>query len=409
MPHFAYKARAANGELVQGVLEGGDSSAIATQLFNSGVTPVEISPSRSATPDSAGQVLKGLFKPRVTAADILLFSRQMYTLLKAGVPIMRALAGLQESTVNERFKEVLRSVRENLDGGREVSIALQRQNGVFNHFYVNMIKVGEMTGQLEEIFLRLFHHLEFESFMREQVRSALRYPAFVIAAMAIAMVIINLFVIPVFAKVFASFHATLPVMTQWLIGFSSFTVEYWSVILLGLIIAVALFRSWIGTRDGRYTWDRVKLRLPIAGKIIVKATLARFARSFALAARSGVPVVQALSTVALTVDNAYVADKIEKMRESVERGESVLRSAAASGIFTPVVLQMIAVGEESGAIDDLMEEIADMYQREVELELKTLSAQIEPILIIGLGIMVLILALGVFLPMWELGNAAIKR
>ena len=348
-------------------------------------------------------------RPGIPSQDILLFSRQMYTLLKAGVPIMRALAGLQESSVNERFKEVLQSIRENLDSGRDVSAALQRQDGVFSQFYVNMIKVGEMTGQLEEIFLRLFHHLEFENFMRVQIKSALRYPAFVIGAMGVALIIINLFVIPVFAKVFKSFNAKLPMMTQLLIDFSDFMVAFWPALLIGLILAIFAFRLWLATERGRYAWDKFKLRIPIAGKIIVKATLARFARSFALASQSGVPVVQALTTVAQTVDNAYIADKIEKMREGVERGESVLRTAVAAGIFTPVVLQMLAVGEESGALDDLMAEIADMYQREVEYELKSLSAQIEPILIIGLGVLVLILALGVFLPMWELGQAAIKK
>ncbi len=409
MPYFAYKGRNAGGEQVQGILEGGDSGAVATQLSSSGITPVEINPSSTAPTESAGDMLKRLLRPGIPEEDILLFSRQMYTLLKAGVPIMRALAGLEESSVNQRFKEVLRSVRENLDSGREVSAALQRQNGVFSQFYVNMVKVGEMTGQLEEIFLRLFHHLEFESFMREQVKSALRYPSFVIAAMAIAMIVINLFVIPVFAKVFKGFNAKLPWTTQLLIDFSDFMVTYWPAMLIGLILAVFGFRMWLGTERGRYQWDKFKLGIPIAGKIIIKATLARFARSFALASKSGVPVVQALTTVAQTVDNAYVTDKIEKMREGVERGESVLRTAAASGIFTPVVLQMIAVGEESGAIDDLMGEVAGMYQREVEYELKSLSAQIEPILIIGLGIMVLILALGVFLPMWDLGQAALKK
>jgi len=409
MPYFAYKGRNAGGEQVQGVLEGGDSGAVATQLFNTGITPVEISPSRSAPSKSVDDMLKRLMRPGIADEDILLFSRQMYTLLKAGVPIMRALAGLEESSINQRFKEVLRSVRENLDSGREVSAALQRQDGVFSQFYVNMVKVGEMTGQLEGVFLRLFHHLEFENFMRDQVKSALRYPSFVIAAMAIAMIIINLFVIPVFARVFKGFNAKLPWMTQLLIDFSDFMVTYWPAILGGLALAAFGFRLWLGTERGRYAWDKFKLRIPIAGKIIVKATLARFARSFALASQSGVPVVQALTTVAQTVDNAYIADKIEKMREGVERGESVLRTAVASGVFTPVVLQMLAVGEESGAIDDMMSEIASMYQREVEYELKSLSAQIEPILIIGLGIMVLILALGVFMPMWDLGQAAMKR
>jgi MSHA biogenesis protein MshG len=168
------------------------------------------------------------------------------------------------------------------------------------------------------------------------------------------------------------------------------------------------FRSWARSPAGKLQWDEIKLKIPIAGKIILKGTLARFARSFALASRSGVPVVQALTTVAMTVDNDFIARKIEKMREGVERGEAVLRTATTAGVFTPIVLQMIAVGEESGAIDDMMQEVADLYQRDVEYELKTLSSQIEPILIICLGAMVLVLALGVFLPIWDLGKVMIK-
>jgi MSHA biogenesis protein MshG len=175
------------------------------------------------------------------------------------------------------------------------------------------------------------------------------------------------------------------------------------MLIIGAIVA---FKMYTATPNGKYQWDKFKLRIPIAGKIILKATLARFARSFALASKSGVPIVQGLNVVAQTVDNSYIASRIEQMRDGVERGESILRTAVTTGVFTPVVLQMVAVGEETGELDDLMDEVAEMYEREVDYELKTLSAQIEPILIIGLGILVLILALGVFLPIWDLGRVA---
>lgn len=392
---------------MQGTLEVADSGAAATQLSGLGVTPIEISP--VAKPESGGVASAvTLFKEKVTQLDLMLFSRQMYTLLKSGVPIMRALAGLQESTSNKTFAAVIQDIRESLDAGRELAPSLARQPAVFTPFYVNMVRVGEMTGRLEEIFLRMFHHLEFDKFMREQVKSAIRYPAFVIATMGIALVIINLVVIPAFAKVYRGFGAELPLMTRVLIGFSDFMVAWWPAMLVALVVAVFGFRAWTRTIPGRHRWDELKLRFPIAGKIILKATLARFARSFALATRSGVPVVQALTTVAQTVDNEFMARKIEKMRDGIERGESVLRTAVSAGVFTPVVLQMLAVGEESGSLDDMMQEVAELYQRDVEYELKTLSAQIEPLLIIGLGVLVLILALGVFLPMWDLGKNMIK-
>ncbi len=406
MPYFAYKGRNARGELVQGVLEGASQGALADQLLSGGVTPLEIRPGR----DPAAAVTLGrLFETKVAPIDVMLFSRQLYTLLKAGVPIVRALVGLRDSAINPAFRRLLGEVRESLESGRELSVAMGRHPQVFSPFYLSMVRVGEMTGMMDEIFLRLFHHLEFEQFMRTQVKSALRYPTFVVIVMIAAIFVINLFVIPPFAKVYKGFNAKLPLMTEMLIGFSNFILASWPLLLGGLFLAVFGFRAWVATRPGRWRWDRLKLRIPIAGPIVQKATLARFARSFALAAKSGVPIVQAMGVVASTVDNVYIAGKVEKMRESIERGESVLRTAIASAIFTPVVLQMIAVGEESGALDDLMQEVADMYQRDVEYDLKNLGAQIEPILIVFLGVLVMILALGVFLPIWDLGAAAMKK
>lgn len=408
MPVFAYKGRNPRGELVEGTLEAASPAAVADQLMTISVTPIEI---RTAPAPRAGQRpewLNRLLEPRVGPLDILLFSRQMHTLLKAGVPILRALAGLEESTSNRSFAQVLRNVRASLDAGRELSVALRRE-GVFSPFYISMVRVGEMTGRLDEIFLRLFHHLDFERRTREQIRAALRYPTFVVIAMAVAIVIVNLLVIPAFAKVYAGFGAQLPHVTQLLIGFSNFMVATWPVQLALLVFAILGLRLWIQTPRGRYQWDRFKLRLPVVGAIVRKATLARFARSLALAVRSGVPIVQGLSVVAKVVDNDYIGARIEQMRDGVERGETILRTAVASGVFTPVVLQMIAVGEETGAVDDLMQEIAEMYDREVEYEVKNLSAQIEPILIVGMGVLVLVLALGVFLPIWDLGRAALGR
>jgi MSHA biogenesis protein MshG len=408
VPFFAYKGRNARGELMQGVLEAIDSGAVADQLFNTGVTPIEIVVTNKKTADGDTWWAK-LLEKKVTSMDVQLFSRQMYTLLKSGVPIMRGLAGLQESAVSKSFGKVIKDLRESLDAGRELSAAMRRHPQVFTPFYQSMVRVGEMTGRLEEVFLRLFDHLEFDRDMRERVKTATRYPSFVVFAMVAAMVVVNIFVIPAFVGVFSKFNAELPLMTRILIGTSNFSVRYWPLLAAALALGVWGFRAWVGTAKGLYQWDKFKLRIPVAGKIILKATLARFARSFSLSSRSGVPIVQALTVVAQTVDNAYLTARVEQMRDGVERGESILRTATATNVFTPVVLQMIAVGEESGSIDELMDEIAQMYEREVDYELKTLSAQIEPILIVFLGIMVLVLALGIFLPIWDLGKAALHH
>jgi len=407
MPQFTYTARDGSGALLKGVLEGTSAAAIAGDLMNAGNTPLDISEATAVAASMASRQINFGKKEKVKHDDLLMFSRQIYTLLKAGIPLTRALAGLQESA-SPAMGEVIRHTRESLESGNEMSTSLARQTGVFSGFYVAMVRVGEMTGRLDEVFLRLFHHLEFEKLMRDQVKSALRYPSFVVAVMGVAIMVVNIFVIPAFQKVFDGFGAELPFMTQILVGFSKFTLAAWPYLLAGAVGGFFAFKRWTSTESGRYGWDRSKLRFPIAGKIIRKATLARFSRSFALALKSGVPVVQAMMVVANTVENAFFARAIEKMRDGVERGDSVLRTAAASGIFTPVVLQMIAVGEESGTLDEMLGEVADFYQQDVEYELKSLSAQIEPILIIFLGVLVLILALGVFLPIWDLGKAAVK-
>ena len=414
MTSFAYRGRDASGNLAEGALEAESSAAVADQLMGRGITPLDIRPGGGASQanaagDGFGKKLQGFFEEKVQHAEVMLFSRQIYTLLKAGVPLMRALSGLQESATGNAMKAVIQGIRESLDSGRELALSLAQHPAVFSTFYVSMVRVGEMTGRLEEIFLRLFHHMEFEAFMRDQIKAALRYPSFVVTAMAIAIVVVNVWVIPAFAKVFKGFGAELPLMTRILIGFSDFMVASWYWLIAGVVAAIFGFKYWTNTEAGRLRWDRIKLSIPIAGRIVRKATLARFARSFSLASKSGVPIVQALSTVSLTVDNAHISDKIAEMRDGVERGESVLRTALQARIFTPVVLQMIAVGEESGSLDDMMEEVADLYQREVEYEIKNLSAAIEPILIVFLGVLVLILALGIFLPIWDLGKAAMKK
>ena len=407
MPHFAYKGRNARGELVTGVLEDSNSGAVADQLVNTGISPVDIAPTGAPSPSRRDTWLGRAFAPRITLDDRLLFSRQMYTLLKSGVPIMRALAGLQESARSVAMAKVIQDLRTSLDSGRDLNSSLRRHPEVFSQFFVSMVRVGEMSGSLEEIFLRLFNHLEFEKEMKERVQQALRYPAFVLVAMGVALVIINLFVIPAFAKLFAGLKSELPPITRLLIQFSNFTVHYWPVLLVLAIAAVIGFRVYTATPGGRYNWDKLKLRLPLAGSIIEKVTLARFARSFAISLKSGMSMVQTLAVLSQVVDNAYMAQRIDQMRDGVERGESVLHTARATGVFTPIVLQMMAVGEEAGELDDLMREVADMYQREIDYELKGLSANIEPIMITFLGVLVLILALGVFLPIWDLGQAAL--
>lgn len=402
MPLFEYKGRTEDGMMVIGVQEAADVDALGAALIGTRITPVEIKPKK------AGAVAINLFEEKVTSLDVMIFSKQMYTLLKAGIPIMRALAGIQSSVGNQKLAQVVGQLRVSLDSGRELSVAMTEHPKVFDSFYISMIRVGETTGNLDNIFLRLSEHIEFERFMRGQIKSALQYPMFVLTAMAIAVVVINVMVIPQFEKVFASMHADLPFITKMLIAFSNFMRNYWFV-LIGMIAGVGwAFKAYVKTASGRSNWDRIKMRIPIAGKIIFKGTMARFARSFALSTRSGLPILSALRLVSQTVENEYISAKILSMSAGIERGETILRTATQTGVFNSLVLQMIAVGEESGSLDTLMQEIADMYQADVEYDVKTLGAQIEPILIMFLGALVLVLALGVFLPIWDMSSVMLK-
>lgn len=407
---YAWTGRSSEGP-ASGEMEAANADAVAELLLGRGVTPITIQPRSTSRGALAGLgnglSLRSWRQPRVQPVDQLLFSRQLHTLLRAGVPILRALAGLQESTRNALMKTTLQAVRDSLASGIALSTSLARHPAVFNPFYVALVRVGEMTGRLDDVFLRLFHNQEFELFMRQQVKSALRYPIFVVSAMAVAVGVINLMVIPAFATVFQQAGTALPLPTRLLMASSRFTLDWGWLIGLAGVAGFWALRRWRATPAGRLWLDAALLRIPIAGKIVAKAMLARFARSFSLSLKSGVPIEQALVVVTQTVDNHHIARRIEGMRASVERGESILRAAVATEVFTPVVLQMIAVGEETGAIDELMNEVAELYTNEVQYELKTLAQQLEPILIVFLGVLVLILALGVFLPVWDLGRTAL--
>jgi MSHA biogenesis protein MshG len=409
MAIYDWRGRNNRGEAVSGQLDAMTEGGVADQLLSIGVAPVHIALAKAMESKEKKDPLAFLTRKPVDVEDLLIFSRQMYTLNKAGVPILRAFAGLEASATKPAMVELLKDVRSSLDQGRELSAALARHSALFGNFYIAMIRVGEMTGRLTEVFLRLNEHMEFERDVRERIKQAMRYPSFVMIAMAAAIVILNIFVIPVFAKVFAGFNSELPLITRGLLGFSNWMINWWPMLLAVVAGAVVGIRAYLRTPAGRYRWDARKLKLPIVGDIILKATLARFARSFALSSQSGVPLVQALTVVAQTVDNAFIGARIEQMRDGIERGESISRCAAATGVFTPVVLQMINVGEETGELDNLLFEIAGMYERETDYSIKGLSAAIEPVLLAVIGVLVLLLALGVFLPLWNMGQAAMGK
>jgi MSHA biogenesis protein MshG len=406
MSAFQWRGRNARGQLVDGRVEADSTDAVAQQLMRLDITPIEIE-SAPDTPAESQTLRQRLGMDAPTINDLILFTRQMYTLTKAGVPIIHGLRNVGESTRNAQLRHAIEDVVDALESGRDLASGLAQNPKVFPPMFVSIVRVGENSGQLEQSFAQLTDYLELERDFRARLKQALRYPAMVIIAMFIAVAILMTFVIPAFADFFANFDAELPLPTRIIIGASNFTADWWWVILLGIGAALLGFRSWIRTETGRYRWDRLKLRFPVVGKILFQGTMARFARTFSMTYRSGVPLIQGLTLTARAVENEYIGQAVNDMRTGIERGESLSRTASATGLFSPLVLQMLGIGEETGDVDAMLNETAEYYEREVDYDLRNLSAYIEPILLIFLAVLVLILALGVFLPMWDVGRAAL--
>jgi len=403
MTRFSYQARDANGRPFNGHVEAASATVVAEQLSESGAIPLAIA---AVQAERAPALALSWFKPKVKIDELIIFSHQMATLAKAGISVVRAVRGLSESARNPRLGVVLEAVATDLEGGVDFATSLKRHGDVFSNLYASVIHVGENTGRLDEAFRRIAKYLELERETIKRLKSATRYPSFVLIAIGVAITILNMFVIPAFADVFAKFHAQLPWQTRVILVISQFSVAYWPYLLTIVSGSVYGIVRWIGTVEGRHAWDRFKLRLPIIGPIFERINLARFCQTFAMVMKSGLPVTQGLTVVANAIGNEYMARLVLGMRAGIERGESITTTAGASGMFTPVVMQMIAVGEETGSIDDLLVQSAGFYEEEVDYSLKTLTDAIEPILIIAIGAMVLVLALGVFLPLWDLSSVA---
>jgi MSHA biogenesis protein MshG len=401
MAAFRYNGRTARGEAVTGTIEAETAEALATHLFTRGITPIDIR-AVAATNDVLVDLWRRLGggQPRIT--DLILFSRQMYAITKAGLPLLRGMQSIAASTPNPILRSTLESVIENLQAGRELSFALGRFPDVFTKFFVSVIRVGESSGTLDTAFLRMYEYLSMEKRLRDKLKTALRYPATVVVAIGIAIAIITMWVLPKFAPVFAALGNDLPWATRVLMGVSGFASSYWYVVVAAGIAATVAFKLMLRDPVGRYRWDKLKLRAPVVGGIVRRASLAQITRSFALTLESGVPIIQGLNMIARAAGNEYMTERVLALRDGVERGEGLYRTAQTADLFTPLALQMIAIGEETGQLGELLGEVADFYEREVDHDLENLSSSIEPILIVSIGVMVLILALGVFLPLWDM-------
>ncbi|ELR8703285.1 type II secretion system F family protein [Vibrio vulnificus] len=398
MATFHYQGRTLDGNKTNGQIDAVTSEAAAEQLMNRGIIPISIT--QGKTGSGLDFDLNALFAPAVPLEILVLFCRQLYSLTKAGVPLLRSMRGLVQNCENKQLKAALEEVVAELTNGRSLSASMQLHSKVFSPLFVSMIHVGENTGRLDQALLQLANYYEQELETRKRIKTAMRYPTFVISFIVVAMFILNVKVIPQFASMFSRFGVDLPLPTRVLIGMSEFFVNYW-MLLAGFIVGLIFgFKAWVATADGRERWDKWRLKFPVVGGVVNRAQLSRFSRTFALMLKAGVPLNQSLALSAEAMGNRYLELKILKMKADIEAGSQVSVTAINSGIFTPLVIQMISVGEETGRIDELLMEVADFYDREVDYDLKTLTARIEPILLVIVAGMVLVLALGIFLPMW---------
>lgn len=407
MAEFSYKGRSRDGKMVAGRAAGDSVDQVAQRLIGTGIVPLQI--------EAMGVVVGSLNFEKlgrrlglggVSTTDLVMFSRQMYTITRAGIPLLRGLRGLVASTHNAILRETLEDMLESLEGGRDLAASFARHPKIFPTLYVSIVGVGEATGTLDKSFQRLTEYLSQEQKMHDSVKGAVRYPIIVMITIAFAAAFLTMFVIPKFAPVFAQLKGDLPLPTRILLGASMLVRDYWMYSLGVITLGVFGVRRYLQTQDGRFKWDRFKLRIPVIGKLMYESMLSRLNRSMAISLAAGMPMTQTLAVIARSSGNVFVSQKIQILASSVERGESLHRSATASGMFSPLVIQMIAIGEETGALPELLDEAASYYEREVDHAVKNLSSSIEPIMIVAVGGMVLILALGIFMPLWEVISKA---
>ena len=401
MAIFQFKGRNAEGRLVNGQVDATTTDAAANQLIGRGVTPISLEEHKVQLTLSE-KFERATHLGRVNDVELIMFCRQMYTISKAGIPLVKGLRGLAASLRNYTFQTTLNDVVDRLEAGLELSTAMRSHPKVFNNLFVSMVSVGENSGRLDLVFNQLSEYMARDLHTVKSIKTALRYPTFVLIAISIAMTIINLKVIPAFAGLFAKFGAQLPLPTRILIGISNFFVDYWLYMLVLIVGAFFWIYNYVESPNGSRWWGEKKLGIIIVGDIIERASLARYARSFGLMLSAGLPISNALELCARAIDNNFLADKIRGIRTGIERGEGLFQTHLISGMFTPLVLQMISVGEESGQVDVLLAEVAEFYEREVEYDIKLLSDRIEPLMIIIMACFVTVLALGIFLPMWDM-------
>jgi type IV pilus assembly protein PilC len=399
---YTYKVRDHGGRLIEGSLEAESTTLVANKLREMGYVPIAIDKKANAGVQREIHI-PGL-SDRIRLQDVAIFARQFATMIDSGLSLFRSLQILETQTESKPLAAIVGQVRQDVESGSSLSQAFAHHPKVFSKLFVAMIRSGESGGVLDDVLLQLASTIEKQVELRRKIRSAMTYPAVVLTLVSLILMAMLLFIIPLFKGFYKELGGTLPLMTRALIAISNGFVKLFPLVLVAIVVGVILFRRWIRTDEGRDRWDRFKLRVPVFGRLTRKASLARFARTFSVLLRSGVPILEALEITKDTSGNSVIARALDDVQAGVKIGEPISRPLEHHAIFPPMVTQMMAVGEESGALDTMLDKLADFYDQEVEATVNALTSLLEPLMIMVLGGIVGTMVIALYLPMFDIIN-----
>jgi type II secretory pathway component PulF len=402
MPSFKYRVRDKSGKSIAGTIDAPNVQMAGDQLYTLGYFPISIEEIGEAISLDLSALLTRFQK--VKLEELIVFSQQLSTLYKAGLPLLSGLESITQQVKNKKFKMTLEEVRKQVEGGSTLHGAMSKYPEVFSTIYVNMVRAGETSGMLGEALDRFITLSDREISTQQRVKEATRYPKIVILSLTVAFAVLLTFVIPRFAQIFAQFKTPLPLPTRIMIGINTVFQNYWYLVLGAIFGIPILLRRYLRTESGRYFWDRLKLRIPVFGPIFLKIALSRFSYTFAMLNRSGIPILQTLEITSTTINNINLSQSIEEISRNVREGRSLADAMRETEKFTPLIIQMVSVGESSGTLESMLMRITEYYDIEVDNLIKKMSTYIEPFLTLFLGVVVLSLALAVFLPWWNMAK-----
>ncbi len=402
MPIFKYRVRDKSGNPIVGTIDAPNLQVAGDQLYTSGYLPISIAEAEESVSLTLSDLWRRFQKVRVE--ELILFSQQLSALYKAGLPLLSGLASITQQVKNQMFRNTLEEVRRQIESGSTLHGAMSKYPQVFSNVYVNMIRAGEASGMLGESLDRFIALSDRELRTRQRVKEATRYPKIVILSLTVAFGVLVTFVIPRFAQVFAQFKTPLPLPTRIMIEINDLFQSYWYLILIAAFGFPILLKRYLKTEEGRASWDRLKMGIPVFGPLFLKIALSRFAYTFVMLNRSGIPVLQTLEITCSTINNVTLSKAVEEIGRNVKEGTSLADAMKETEMFTPLVIQMVSVGEASGTLDQMLMRITEYYDVEAENMIKKMSTYIEPILTLFLGVVVLFLALAVFLPWWNMAQ-----